>query len=148
MTEPEANEDYPVSIDLGKKIEAIPAAATDDANPKNEKSYPSVYLSGIEGLEKLPPEGCVLVKYKLGDVTIRKPKGGGAPEVSCEFQMQRICMPDDMGGYGDDDSEGADGDMGSIVDSMAKKAGVKFGGKADDDADAALEPDDDEDDKA
>ncbi len=124
-TESERNADYPVHIDLGRSMKdsAITEPVTDQ-EMSDKKSYPSLYISGIKDLDKIPEDGCVLVKLHRRSLT--KNDDGTA---SGDFEVRSICLPEDGGAEASGDEEG-DG-MEGAVDAMAKKAGV-IGKKAED----------------
>ena len=115
---------YPNEIDLGREIEAAPMpAATSDKPGKKAKSrmsYPTVYLSGIEGLRDLPKDGVALIYFhrnRIGMVD-RDTNDPHAPANGdeAEIEIRKLCLPE--AGGGDDD------DTASAFAKFAKDNGV------------------------
>lgn len=121
----DTNAQFPISIDLGKTMDdsqiAMPAGKKSD---KGKKYFPTLYIDGVEGLSKLPDEGCALIKFKVRRDSTDRDSG----KSSCELEVQSLCLPKDAADDpGDEtDNSGADGDTGELVDEMAKNAGVKM----------------------
>ncbi len=131
MKESDRNAEFPVHIDLGKtmKESSMGSPVSDQEADDKKKYYPTLYISDApKELADLPDEGCVLIKYKRKSVTVRTDadKKGA---VSLDLEVQGICLPEDMKEVAEGGEE--DGDMDSVVDSMAKKAGVIGGKKKD-----------------
>jgi len=121
-SEESSNADFPVSIDLGKSPNVdSPITPSSDKGEKNKKYYPTLYISDVDGIDKLPEEGCALIKFKRNSVTVRKGSDGKST-ASADLEIQSICLPSDGADSSDDDD---DEDTGNLIDSMAKKAGVK-----------------------
>lgn len=123
--------DYPDEIDLGRKETDMGMPATPTRGKGKPRTvYPTLYIDGVPGLEKLPKEGCVMIRYARKSLRLdQNEKGDDTAGVTLE--VQKICLPDD--------AEGADGE--TLGDAFAK---VGKGEVAEDNADYAEDDDDDE----
>lgn len=134
------NDDFPNEIDLGREIKDAPMPATTDGKPSGKKaksrvSYPTVYLSGVEGLRDLPKDGWALINFHRNRVGIVDREGGdngplGGNGDEAEIEIRKLCLPE-AGGSGDDDGE----DTASAFAKFAKENGVSDATEAEDSAD-------------
>lgn len=112
MTEHERQQEFPIHIELGKESD-FPSFGEDKKSNK-KTMYPTLFIGGIKGLEKLPKEGCMLIDFKRRSMTINNVKGEST--CSVELECRTICLPEE---YEDNDS--AD----DIVDDLYKKSRKK-----------------------
>jgi len=122
MTEQERYDEFPVHIEVGKKMSKVLPKMTslDEVKKGKEKTfYPTLYISDIKGLEKLPKEGCVLVDYVRKSMHIHEVDGED-PTCSVELEIRTICLPEEH-----EETNSAE----DLVDDLAHKAGVTKGGK-------------------
>lgn len=121
MTEHERSEEFPVHINVGKPMgKVLPEAMLmEDTKKKTKLYYPTLYISDVKGLEKLPKEGCILVDFKRKSMHIHE-IDGEEPTCSVELEIHTVCLPEEH-----EDHNSAE----DIVDDLAKKAGVSKGGK-------------------
>ena len=117
MNESERESAFPVHINLGKKYPTTNPSPVAEATPqKPTTSYPTLYLSDIKGLDKIPPKGCMLVDYEV--VGFHKSKNGpGSVEIECKT----ICLQHDESA---EDEESEHDHAGDMIDEMARKAGI------------------------
>lgn len=57
-----------------------------DLSEPPEESYPSLYLSDIEGIESLPEEGEAVIRYKRRSITETEREGKESCSVELEIQ--------------------------------------------------------------
>ena len=114
MNESERESAFPVHINLGTK--GLGGLAVPEVKPEERTHYPTLYISGVKGLEKMPPNGCMLVDYEV--VGFHKSKGGPG---SIEIECKTICLQHDESA---EDEESEHDNAGSIIDEMARKAGI------------------------
>ena len=124
---------FPNEIDLGKTPgEACsPCMSTSETKGKKKKPkpyYPSLYLSGIDGLEGIPKEGYALVMFKRRSITISQDQESEDPRTSADLEIQSISFPEVT-------SEEATGDMQSELAKFAKSQGVADAESDDEDDD-------------
>lgn len=113
MNESQREKAFPIHVELGKKSDMnSPVAPPMDKSDR--KYYPTVYISDVRGLEKLPEKGCILVDYRRRSLTINQRDGEST--CSVELELRTICMPEE---YDDND------DMSDIVDDLMSKASKK-----------------------
>ena len=110
MTEEQREEAFPIHIELGRKMPKIEEVM--EARNDSGKIYPTLYLSNVKGLEDLPEEGCMLVDFKRGSMTVHRNKDGKTT-CSVEIECRTICLQDE------------DGDEDDIVDYLFKKQAKK-----------------------
>lgn len=110
MTEEQREKAFPIHIELGNEMSSIGFDGKKSGKPQKSTIYPTAYISGVEGLEKIPDEGCMLVHFKRNGLTVRK-DGNGKSTASVELELHTICLEDE-----------ADEDVDDIVDSLYKKA--------------------------
>lgn len=115
-------DEFPIHIDLGKMPEdgpESPEIASDSGKKTKRKPYyPTLYISGIEGLGDLPKDGCALIEFHRNRVAIETPedgKDGG----SVELQIKTICLMEPKEGEGED--------LKDMLAKGLKKAGVDVG---------------------
>lgn len=89
--------DFKVEIDLGRKEHPVELATNTPrgTNEKPRKFYPTLYIDAIPGLEKLPKEGCVMIKYRRTRMNIET-TDNGEDKAGVTLEIQRICIPEDM----------------------------------------------------
>jgi hypothetical protein len=121
MTSHEREAEFPVHIEVGKSMDkALPKIMGEhNKKVKNKKYYPTLYISDIKGLEKLPKEGCILVDYVRKSMHIHEIDGED-PTCSVELEIHTVCLPEEQ-----EDHNSAE----DLVDDLAKKAGIAKGGK-------------------
>jgi len=121
MTSHERESEFQVHIEVGKSMDkALPNLMGEhNKKVKNKKFYPTLYISDIKGLEKLPKEGCILVDYVRKSMHIHEIDGED-PTCSVELEIHTVCLPEKQ-----EDHNSAE----DLVDDLAKKAGVAKGGK-------------------
>ncbi len=121
-------DDFPIHIDLGKMPEegmVAPASATGKKG-KLKPYYPTLYISGIEGLGDLPKDGCALIEFHRNRATLDTPEDGKEGG-SVELQIKTICLMEP----GADD----DGDLASSIAKALKGQGVDTGEDDEDEED-------------
>ena len=108
------HDEFPVSIDLSIKPPkgvVVMGGKKGDMKPM----YPSLYISGADGLESLPREGYALIHFKRRSITM-----GERDDESCcsaDLEVHEIRLPE----------KGSEEDMGDMADalkSMAAKRGL------------------------
>ena len=121
MTSHEREAEFPVHIEVGKSMDkALPKLMGEhNKKVKNKNFYPTLYISDIKGLEKLPKEGCILVDYVRKSMHIHEIDGED-PTCSVELEIHTVCLPEEQ-----EDHNSAE----DLVDDLAKKAGITKGGK-------------------
>lgn len=106
------NSEFPVEIDLGREIKDMPMPANAEAQSgkrgKPRKFYPTLYIEAVPGLEDLPKEGCIMVKYRRTRLSVETPEDGD-DKAGVTLEIHRICMPKDM------EEEGRK-DLASVMD--------------------------------
>ena len=73
--------------DYGSSLEAGPSKPK-----KMRKDYPSLYISGVEGLESMPKEGWALIYYKRRRLSLEENKDGDETS-GADLEIQEICLP-------------------------------------------------------
>lgn len=99
-------------IDLGKSLETGPVAPT---KTKNKKSYPTLYINGVKGLDFPDGEFELMAKARL----ISKTKNMKTGEYSCDIEILGInpeCCSED------EDEQGLDSALSKIE---KKKMGME-----------------------
>lgn len=125
-TEHYQGDEFPIHIDLGKMPdESGPEVASPGKGKKRKPYYPSLYISNIKGLEDLPKDGCALIEFHRGNVSVNTPDDG-EPSSSVELQIKTLCLMEPSG-----DGE----DMKSAMAKFAKGEGVDVGDEARDETD-------------
>jgi len=111
MNESEREAAFPIHIELGSKRPEMLGVSVMKAEKedKPKKVYPRLFLSNIEGLDKLPEEGCMLVDFKRKHMTVSK-NDEDEPTHSVELEIRTICLQDDESDDPDD-----------IIDEMTAK---------------------------
>jgi hypothetical protein len=103
--------EYP--IDLGKKMGENPMEATVSKRDKNEKYYPSLYLTW-DSKYGLPDSGEMTVKFRKNSETTRKDRDG---EESQDVSIDILSIESVEAGEDVSPEE----DRGEVLDKMAKK---------------------------
>lgn len=98
---------FPVKIDLGRKESrdmAIPMSAesTKGKRGKPRTFYPSLYVDAIEGLDQLPKDGYMLVKFRRKSLRIDEDMDG-KEKAGVTLEIRQLCLPEDMAEEGADD---------------------------------------------
>lgn len=77
------------TIQLGEKIDygAEPSVAP-VADKKEKMSYPTLYLSGVEGLDELAGKGIAQIEYRMRSCTVREDDEGR--DYSAEIEIISI----------------------------------------------------------
>lgn len=130
--------DFPNKIDLAMSPPSMPLDAT---SPKGKKTppkpmYPSLYISGVDGLEGMPKEGYAMIYFKRRSVTIGEGDEGD-PKHSADLEIQEICLPNTT-------PEEEEMDMKDAMKSVAKKAGIDTGEEDENPEEEAMETEDEE----
>ena len=112
MNESERSAEFPVHIDLAFKANGLSTSQDKPVEPR----YPTLYISGVKGIDKLAPKGCMLVDYEV----VGFHKGRDNPG-SVEIECKTICI------QGDPEEKGEYDEANDAVDEMAKKAGFLKG---------------------
>lgn len=117
---------------------------------KKVKDCPTLYISGIEGLDKIPEDGYMLIKIHRTSLTSTERNPGvkedhyGLPigpgdsgkegkYHSVELEVHELCLP---AGHGESDDEDGEDGFEHGLDKTAEKLGLKEKSKeADDDED-------------
>jgi len=82
---------------------AIPAPGVlRGTNGKSRKIYPTLYIDAVPGLEDLPKEGCMMVKFRRTRMSIETPEDGDE-KAGVTLEIRRLCLPEDMEGDGEKD---------------------------------------------
>lgn len=121
-------DDFPIHIDLGKMPdENSPVAeSADGKKAKRKPYYPTLYISGIEGLGDLPKDGCALIEFRRKRMSVDTPEDG-EDTGSVELQIKTICLMEPKDGDGED--------LASVLAKGLKEKGVDVGDAAPDDED-------------
>ena len=98
---------FPVKIDLGHKESADMAIPMSSESTKGKRGkprtfYPTLYVDAVEGLEQLPKEGYMLVKFRRKSLRIDEDKDG-KEKAGVTLEIRQLCLPEDMAGEGADD---------------------------------------------
>jgi len=111
MNESEREAAFPIHIELGSKRPDMFGVSNMKSNKedKPKKVYPRLFLSNVEGLEKLPEEGCMLVDFKIKNMSVSK-NDEDEPNTTVELEIHTICLQDDESDDPDD-----------IIDEMTAK---------------------------
>lgn len=125
-TEHYEGDEFPIHIDLGKMPDenSLVFESADGKKEKRKPYYPTLYISGIEGLGDLPKDGCALIEFHRNRLSVDTPedgKDGG----SVELQIKTICLMEPKEGDGED--------LASVLAKGLKKEGVDVGDAAPDD---------------
>jgi len=111
------HDDFPVSIDL--EIPAPKPADMDIAVSKGSRKmkplYPSLFISGANGIENLPREGYALIHFKRRSLTMGDREGEDC--CSAELEIHEMRLPEKGGGE-------EMGDLADAIKSMAKDRGL------------------------
>jgi hypothetical protein len=109
------------------------SADKEETPTKTKTYYPTLYISGVDGLGDLPKEGYALIYFRRKSLSITEGKdcgtipcgpmdsdspGGDKTTYSADLEIQELCLPDE---------ESDDG--GDAIDAMAEKAGLVVRGK-------------------
>jgi len=108
------HDEFPISIDLSikpPKNVVVTGGKKGDLKPM----YPSLYISGADGLESLPREGYALIHFKRRSITM----GERDDEACCsaDLEVHEIRLPEK-------DSGEDMGDMADALKSMAAERGL------------------------
>lgn len=108
------HDEFPISIDLSIKPPkgvVMMGGKKGDLKPM----YPSLYISGADGLESLPREGYALIHFKRRSITM----GERDDEACCsaDLEVHEIRLPEK-------DSGEDMGDMADALKSMAAERGL------------------------
>jgi hypothetical protein len=131
-TENYESSDFPVHIDLGRKVPNYDMKVAESAAGKKKKTiYPNLYVEDNEDLGKLEKEGWALIRYKRRSLTIRDPDKDDDDKnrTSASLDVLEICLPENGG------------DLMDEFKAFAKSKGLGDGAVA---PDSDKEPDDDE----
>jgi|HubBroStandDraft_3_1064219.scaffolds.fasta_scaffold196732_1 hypothetical protein len=126
--------EFPNEIKLGRTEKVPDYSADKEETPTKTKTYyPTLYISGVDGLGDLPKEGYALIYFRRKSLSITEGKDCGPipcgpmdPDTSdrdkttysADLEIQELCLPD-----------GESDDAGDAIDSMAEKAGLAIRGK-------------------
>jgi len=127
---------FPNEVDLAREVPDYGSmdAATPSKPKKMRKDYPSLYISGVEGLESMPKEGWALIYYKRRRLSLEENKDGDETS-GADLEIQEICLPKPS-------AEENSKDMKDAFAEYAAKKGVKDSGyEGDDDEESASEDD-------
>lgn len=116
---------YPHEIDLGREVPdyskivpetaSEPSPAVDDDDRPKKTVFPRLYISDIDGLAKIPEEGCCMIRYKRvrfsTTETIDK-EGKEETDTTCELEIHAICLPE---GNESEEDEGLEEKMGEFL---------------------------------
>ena len=118
LSEKEREAEFPVHIELGTEPGKGNSPMAMPENPK-KKYYPTLYISGVKGLDQIPEEGCALIDFKRRSITVSDREGEKSGSV--ELEICTLCLqPED-----EKSEDGGEHDaMNDMVDSLAQKAGV------------------------
>lgn len=98
------------SINLGRDYSEMDALAV-PVKPEKKMSYPSLFLSDIEGLDMLATKGEAMIKYVMKSCTKRANDGDAEPSYSCDIEIMSITpitpKESDHGGESTSESENA-----------------------------------------
>jgi len=98
----------------------------DGKKAKRRPYYPTLYISGIDGLGDLPKDGCALIEFHRNRLSVDTPedgKNGG----SVELQIKTLCLMEPKEGDGED--------LKSMLAKGLKDKGIDVGDAAPDDED-------------
>lgn len=104
-------------IDLGREYDSCckPAPCCDSSSEK-KKSYPTLYISGITGLDLSMGEITFTAKGKVVSVS-RRERDGEGDQCSCEIEVHSISAP----GAKPEESEEADSRLDKELTKIEKK---------------------------
>ncbi len=96
-------DEFPIHIDLGKMPSEgdMPVAVDGGKKKKAKPYYPTLYISGIEGLGDLPKDGCALIEFHRNRVSLDTPEDGDG-NGSVELQIKTLCLMEPSGDDGED----------------------------------------------
>lgn len=115
MTEEQREKAFPVHIELGHEAEGIEMSSKGIKKGKKRTIYPSLYIGGVDGIDEIPEEGCMLVHFKRRNLTVNK-NDKGESNASVDLEIHTICL-----------EEESDEDHDDIIDKMYKKSQRKVG---------------------
>ena len=120
--------EFPHEIDLGKAPPTdSPVNPTNAKSEKGKKFYPTLYISGIEGIEDLPKEGEALVYFRRRRIS-HEEDSKGAETSSAELEVTKLCLPEKP-------EVGAEEDLGNALKKTAKEEGLEIDEPSDESAD-------------
>lgn len=124
---------FPNEIDLGRK-EPDGMAVTAPSVGKKGKArifYPTLYIDSVPGLDQLPKEGCMMVRFRRTRLSLEEGRDG-KETAGATLEIRALCLPE--------------GDGETLEDAFAKlgKGEVADDGADYGDADAEEEDDDGE----
>lgn len=116
--------DYSHEIDLGRKEPDYSSLSpvTPEKPKKMRTYYPTLYIEGVPGLEALPKEGCMMVKFSRKRLSLEEDREG-EEKTGATLEIRSICLPE--------------GDGETLEDAFSKMA-------HDDDEEEAEDEEDDE----
>jgi len=157
MTDSEYKKMFPVSINLCKKREVTDYDKEPGKNGERPKKTvtdcPTLYIRGIDGLDKLPEDGYVLIKVHRSELKIIDRTPGKSENtmmaypgdseqkgttMDAELEVHSICLTKE-----EEEDDGEDKEMGGFSEAM-DKAAEKMGLKSKSTAPSGGEEDDDE----
>ena len=100
MTEQQRAAAFPIHIDLGRKADgmnmpmAVEGGEGKGKKGRPKKYYPSVYIDGIEGLEKIPKDCCALVHLRRKRLSLEE-DSDGEETAGVTLELRRICLAED-----------------------------------------------------
>lgn len=106
LSEKEREAAFPVRIDLGRKEgdAGMPVAVSENVargtKRKPRTFYPTLYVDAVPGLEQLPKEGCILVKFRRKRLSVEE-NMDGEETTGATLEIQALCLPEDMGKEGE-----------------------------------------------
>ena len=128
--------DYPVEIDLDRKV-AMPTGISDGSKKSKSKSIgASLYISGGTDLSKIPKHGYALIEFDRRNISLSKRtgmEGHEKEESSVELEIHSLCLPDEE-----------TGDLADEFKKFAQSKGAETGGEPESDDDENEEQDDGE----
>lgn len=111
------NDEFPVQIDLGKMPDdgMLQPAVPEGKKGKKKPYYPTLYISGVSGLDSLPRDGYALIEFRRKNISVNTPDDG-EPNASIELEVRSISLKD-----GEEES---DDDLKSAMAKALKGQGV------------------------
>jgi hypothetical protein len=100
MSDKKYDQMFPVKIDLGRKEKPYdyPMSSSDSKKDKKKAKtitvYPSLYVDYVEGMEKLPEKGCIMIKYEVVGIDKRKDRYTGDRKGSLTLEVKCFCLPE------------------------------------------------------
>ena len=128
--------EFPHEIDLGKAppTDSLAAPSEGAKSAKDKKYYPTLYISGIEGIEDLPKEGEALIYFRRRRIS-HEEDSKGAETSSAELEVTKLCLPEKP-------EVGAEEDLGNALKKTAKEEGLEIDG--DDSGDSPIDDEESE----